>query len=155
MHEGVDKSALGLQAIAVETVAGMIYVSLAEKPADFGPAREVLAAAQPHNLERAKVAKAVDYEIHANWKIVWENNRECYHCDVNHPQYVKANFDNAEAEQNTAARRQALAEAAARSEAHWAAGGVSVTHKRGGLALFPDAENDIWYSASRTVLADG
>jgi Rieske 2Fe-2S family protein len=155
MHEGVDKSALGLQGIRVETVAGMIYVSLAENPADFRPVREVLAAALPHNFERAKVARAIDYEIHANWKIVWENNRECYHCDVNHPQYVKANFDNAEAEQNTAARRQALAEAAARSEARWAAEGVSVTHKRGGLALFPDAEHDIWYSASRTVLADG
>ena len=24
---------------------------------------------------------------------MWENNRECYHCNVNHPQYIKANFD--------------------------------------------------------------
>ncbi len=155
MHEGIDKSALGLQSIHVETVAGMIYVSLASKPIDFGPAREVLTAALPHDFERAKVARAIDYEIQANWKIVWENNRECYHCDVNHPQYVKANFDNAEAEQNTETRRKALSEAAARSAVQWSAEGVSVTHQRGGLALFPDAENNIWCSASRTVLSDG
>jgi len=33
--------------------------------------------------------------VRANWKLVWENNRECWHCNVNHPQYVKANYDNA------------------------------------------------------------
>jgi hypothetical protein len=31
----------------------------------------------------------------------------------------------------------------------------AISHKQGGLAPFPDAENDIWYSANRTVLADG
>ena len=35
----------------------------------------------------------MDFDVHANWKLVWENNRECYHCNVNHPQYIKANFD--------------------------------------------------------------
>jgi Rieske 2Fe-2S family protein len=155
MHDGVDKSALGLRCLHTETVVGMIYVSLAEAPPDFRPAREVLAAAQPHGFERAKVAKAIDYDVHANWKIVWENNRECYHCDVNHPQYVKANFDNAVGGQDTSLRRQALAAALDRAEAQWTAEGVSLKHASGNLALFPDAVNNIWYSASRTVQADG
>ena len=33
--------------------------------------------------------------VASNWKLVWENNRECWHCNANHPQYVKANYDNA------------------------------------------------------------
>jgi glycine betaine monooxygenase A len=151
MHDGVDKSELGLGAVAVEVVAGMIYVSLSAKPPDFTPARAVLASAAPHAFDRAKVAKAVEYEIPANWKIVWENNRECYHCDANHPQYVKANFDTADAEQDTPESRQAVADAVAR----WSAAGVAVTHARGGLALFPDVENDVWCSASRTVQVQG
>jgi Rieske 2Fe-2S family protein len=44
---------------------------------------------RPQGLARAKVAKQVDYEIHANWKLVWENNRECYHCAANHPELCK------------------------------------------------------------------
>jgi Rieske 2Fe-2S family protein len=155
MHDGVDRSALGLRRRHVETVAGMIFVSLAETPADFRPAREVFAAAGPHGFDRAKVAQAIDYVIDANWKVVWENNRECYHCDVNHPQYIKANFDNAAGDQDTTRRRQALAAAVARAETHWAAAGVQLKHASGNLALFPDPVNNVWYSASRTVQTDG
>ena len=25
----------------------------------------------------------------ANWKLVWENNRECYHCSANHPELTR------------------------------------------------------------------
>jgi Rieske 2Fe-2S family protein len=151
MHDGVDKSVLGLRKVTTEVVAGMVYISLAANPPDFQQAREVLSSATPHAFDRAKVAKAVEYEIPANWKIVWENNRECYHCDANHPQYVKANFDTADAEQDTPENRQAVADALAR----WSAAGVSVTHARGGLARFPDVENDVWCSASRTVQVKG
>ena len=35
----------------------------------------------------------IEYDVEANWKLVWENNRECFHCTRCHPQYVKANFD--------------------------------------------------------------
>ena len=57
---------------------------------------------KPQGFARAKVAKLVDYEIAANWKLVWENNRECYHCNVNHPQYIKANFDHYNADDTSA-----------------------------------------------------
>ena len=38
-------------------------------------------------LARAKVAAVRSYEVRANWKLVWENNRECWHCTVHHPQW--------------------------------------------------------------------
>ena len=74
--------------------AGLIYVSLCDNPPDFDEAAETIGPlARPQGFDRAKVAKIVDYDVAANWKLVWENNRECYHCNVNHPQYIKANFD--------------------------------------------------------------
>ena len=67
---------------------------LADAPPDFEPARRLISPlARPQGFAKAKVAKAVTYLVKANWKLVWENNRECYHCNVNHPQYIKANFD--------------------------------------------------------------
>jgi glycine betaine catabolism A len=51
--------------------------------------------------------------------------------------------------------QQRPAAALARGEATWQREGMAISHKQGGLAPFPDAENDIWYSANRTVLADG
>jgi Rieske 2Fe-2S family protein len=154
MHAGIDRSQLGLRPLAVETVAGLIFVSLAESPPPFAPAAALyrrLAGGQ--SFEHARVAHAIDYEIHADWKIVWENNRECYHCDHNHPQYVRSNFDVVEGSDIGDGPRRRAADAAARHAARWHDSALSATHTGGGLAAFPSG--DVWYSATRTVLADG
>ena len=49
--------------------------------------------------------------VAANWKIVWENNRECYHCNVNHPQYIKANFDHYNADDTSDRVQERIARA--------------------------------------------
>ncbi|MDG1833430.1 MAG: aromatic ring-hydroxylating dioxygenase subunit alpha, partial [Verrucomicrobiota bacterium] len=87
MHE-INHDALGLLPAHLEDLEGMLFVCLADTPPDFSTAREAMAeVVRPQRMGEANVAKIVDYEIAANWKIVWENNRECYHCNVNHPQY--------------------------------------------------------------------
>jgi len=43
----------------------------------------------PHHLHQAKVAFQSTIIEHSNWKLVWENNRECYHCAVNHPELCR------------------------------------------------------------------
>jgi glycine betaine catabolism A len=156
MQEELDKNQWGLHPVHLREVEGLIYISLAEEALDFEPARELLASMLPaQGLTRAKVAKMVDYDIHANWKLVWENNRECWHCNVNHPQYVKANFDHYNADDTSERVQQRIAQAVARSETEWAAAGLAVSHKQTGLTLFPDAENQIWFSANRTPLVEG
>jgi Rieske 2Fe-2S family protein len=156
MQDDIDKGALGLRPVHLETCAGLIFISLAEIPPPFAPAREVMAPfAAPQGLERAKVAVSVDYEIQANWKLVWENNRECYHCNVNHPQYIKSNFDIYEDGHGSALFQRRLTAALTRGEAAWEAEGLAISHRQGGLALFPDADNNVWYSATRTVLTEG
>jgi len=156
MPETLDKSQFGLQQVHLEEVDGLIYVSVAEGPPPFQPARDTVSAfAKPQGLGRAKVAKAVDYLVKANWKLVWENNRECYHCNVNHPQYIKANFDHYNADDTTPRIQKQIDEAMRRSEERRAAAGLAATHKRGGMTCFPDAENNIWFSSNRTALVDG
>ncbi len=76
----------GLRPLAVETVAGTIYVSLDEAP-DFSPFRDVLGPMlAPHRLERGKLAFETKLVERGNWKLVMENARECYHCAVRHPE---------------------------------------------------------------------
>jgi Rieske 2Fe-2S family protein len=155
MHD-LDKSQFGLRRVAVEEVEGLIFISLAAAPLPFAAARACLAPLlKPQGFGRAKVAKAVDYLVKANWKLVWENNRECYHCNLNHPQYIKANFDHYNADDATPAVRDLMATAAAKVEATWAAENARATHKETGMTLFPDAERNIWFSANRTALVDG
>jgi len=156
MHDGVDKSELGLRPVHTEVCAGLIYVSLAETPPEFAAMRESFAAAaRPQGFDRAKIAKVIDYDVEANWKLVWENNRECYHCVRCHPQYVKANFDAYDQESASPATRDKMAAAVARSQSKWAAQGIAITHQRGGLAPFPDPDRGLWYAADRTVLVEG
>ena len=134
----------------------MIFVSLAGQPPDFDEAAEQIGPlARPQGMERARVAKIVDYQVAANWKLVWENNRECYHCHVNHPQYIKANFDHYNADDTTARIQAQIDAAKASSQQKWIDNGLAVTHQTTGMALFPDAGRNLWYSANRTVLADG
>ena len=140
----------------VRETEGLIFVCLAEKPPDFDPVDEILSVlAKPQGLTRAKVAKAVDYQVRANWKLVWENNRECFHCNVNHPQYIKANFDHYNADDATPRIRELMEASVRRSESKWAACGLAVSHKQTGMTTFPDPERNIWYSANRTALVDG
>lgn len=156
MHD-LDPAGLGLRPVALVEVAGLVFVSLADAPPDPGPLRRRFAAAEPHGFDRARVAHAIDYRVAANWKLVWENNRECYHCDAGHPQYVRANFDIAEAERDTPAARADREAILARAAAYWDAEGLSVKHTAGGLARFPDPDDPDPFpiSATRTVQRDG
>ena len=155
MQADLDKSLFSLAAVQTREVQGLIFLSLADTPPPFDAALEVLSSvAKPQGFQRAKVAKAADYLVKANWKLVWENNRECSHCNVNHPQYIKANFDHYNADDSSPRIKAEIAAAVERSEKKWAACGLALTHKQTGMTKFPDAENNIWFSANRTPLVD-
>lgn len=156
MQDDVDKKQLGLLPAQIREVAGLIFVSFAVNPANFDEAAAVIGEiARPQGLDRAKVAKIIDYDVPANWKLVWENNRECYHCNVNHPQYIKANFDHFDADDVNERIQMRMESAVARSEQKWSAAGLAVSHRRTGMTHFPDAERNCWFAANRTALVDG
>lgn len=87
MPAGFDASAHALRPIHVEVVAGAIYVCLAEAAPDFAPFRRALEPMlAPYRLEEGKLAHSYVLVEKANWKLVMENGRECYHCAANHPE---------------------------------------------------------------------
>jgi len=154
--QDLDHSQLGLKRVQSQLLEGLIYISLAAHPLDFSCAADLMGpVARPQGLGQAKIAAVEDYHVAANWKIVWENNRECYHCNVNHPQYIKANYDHYNSDDTSERIQQQIEVASLRSEQKWAAKGLAVTHKETGMTCFPDADRNLWYSANRTVLADG
>jgi Rieske 2Fe-2S family protein len=154
MPADFDRAGYSLAEAHLRELQGLVFVCLAEEPPDFEPAAAALAPLlKPQGFGRAKVAAAVDYDVEGNWKLVWENNRECYHCDANHPEYIQANFDRYNADDATPRIRNALAAAVARSEAKWAELGLAATHREPGMVAFPDG--GVWYSANRTPLVEG
>jgi Rieske 2Fe-2S family protein len=84
---GFDPSCFGLRSVHVRSVAGLVFICLAEEPpADFDEvAARIAPYIEPHNLRQAKVATQIDLVENGNWKLTMENNRECYHCG-GHPE---------------------------------------------------------------------
>jgi len=155
MQEDLDKSQLGLHQVHAREVEGMIFISLTQQPFDFDPFEAAISSvAKPQGLGRSKVAKIMDFEIDSNWKLVWENNRECYHCNVNHPQYIKANFDHYNVDDTIPRVAERLKAVTCRLEAKLAAQGMSLRAETG-MSEFPDPEHGIWYAANRTPNEEG
>ena len=80
----------GLRPVACRDAGGMVFVCLADNPpaidAFVDQARRYLA---PHRLAEAKVAFESTIIEKGNWKLVLENNRECYHCAGSHPELCR------------------------------------------------------------------
>ncbi len=94
MDPDFDRACFGLKPVHVRSVCGLIFVCLAAvPPADIDDMAERL---EPylvrHALCETKVAAQADLIEHGNWKITMENNRECYHCAVSHPELTVSLF---------------------------------------------------------------
>ena len=144
---GLDRRDLSLFEARIEEVAGLVFVSLSDDPPSFADARSDLERMfAQQGLDSAKVAARRSYSVRANWKLVWQNNRECWHCHLGHPEYVRANYDTARGSAAT------LAEIADRT-AELRSKGLEVDHDDVGLAPFPSPAR--WWSANRTPTAPG
>jgi Rieske 2Fe-2S family protein len=88
MGENFDKCQFNLKSVHVRSLAGLLFICLAEQPpADFEAMRAVLEPyIAPHDIANTKVAYQSDLIELGNWKLTMENNRECNHCSANHPE---------------------------------------------------------------------
>ncbi|MGS2742626.1 aromatic ring-hydroxylating oxygenase subunit alpha [Halomonas sp. LS-001] len=94
MGDDFDSSQHGLKPIHCRELAGLVYICLAEQAPDFEAFEQ---ASRPylgvHDLDNARVAYETTIIEEGNWKLVWENNRECYHCSGNHPGLCRSYTD--------------------------------------------------------------
>jgi glycine betaine catabolism A len=90
MGKGFDREPLGLKPVHCESVGGYIWVCVAAEAPDIKEFRaKIESYFAPHHLTEAKVAFESTIVEQGNWKLVWENNRECYHCAPNHPELCR------------------------------------------------------------------
>jgi Rieske 2Fe-2S family protein len=141
-----DKSQFPLHRAHVQVLAGLIYVCLADEPPDFEPARCVIEPfIVPHGLDRGKICYSQEYSLRANWKLLVENNRECYHCPGGHPEFCQANFDvGMPGDPRGSDKYQRTFE---RMRVAWEEQGLPV-----GSVNFPDGE---WFRCARVPLRTG
>lgn len=91
MGDDFDCSQYSLHPVHVETINGLIFISLAKDPPDLSKVlRDYDPFLSPYQIDQAKVVAQKRYELYTNWKLVAENFRECYHCGVAHPEYCSA-----------------------------------------------------------------
>jgi len=95
---GFDKSNYGLRSANLALWEGFIFVNLADSPAPLQEWFAPLAGKfSQWNLPALRSAKRIDYDVRANWKLVFENYSECYHCPGVHPELSKISpYDSAE-----------------------------------------------------------
>jgi Rieske 2Fe-2S family protein len=95
---GFDRSDYSLHPVNLGVWEGFIFVNLADDPAPLEEWFAPLAGKFSHwNLPRLKSAKRVEYDVKANWKLMFENYSECYHCPGVHPMLSKVSpYDSAE-----------------------------------------------------------
>ena len=88
--QGFDKAEHSLHAINLALWEGFIFVNLADKPKPLEEVFAPLAGKFTHwNLPKLRSARRIEYDVRANWKLIFENYSECYHCPGVHPALQK------------------------------------------------------------------
>jgi Rieske 2Fe-2S family protein len=100
---GFDKSDFSLQPVNLGLWEGFIFVNLADastERGDYSLAKwfAPLDGKFLHwNMSILRPAKRIEYDVRANWKLMFENYSECYHCPGVHPMLSKVSpYDSAE-----------------------------------------------------------
>ncbi|RID91171.1 aromatic ring-hydroxylating dioxygenase subunit alpha [Gemmobacter lutimaris] len=94
MGTDFDASKHGLKPVHCAQAAGMVFICLAEEAPDFAAVQaEADRYAARHGMADLKVAFQSRIVEAGNWKLVLENNRECYHCAGSHPSLCRTFSD--------------------------------------------------------------
>jgi glycine betaine catabolism A len=111
---GFDKAEHSLHAVNLALWEGFIFVNLnaggtrlrseataRQAPGDFISLERwfaPLAGKFSHwNMSILRLARRIEYDVRANWKLIFENYSECYHCPGVHPTLAKLTpYDSAE-----------------------------------------------------------
>lgn len=85
--EDFDKHEHGLHRAAIAEWEGFIFVNVAAHPQpfedEFAP---MLTRLSRYGLANLQVGHRVQYDVAANWKLVFQNYSECLHCPMIHPE---------------------------------------------------------------------
>jgi glycine betaine catabolism A len=85
--EDFDKHAYGLHRAHIAEWEGFVFINVAEHPEPFDSAFAIMMGRLArYGLGGLTVGHRVQYDVKANWKLVFENYSECLHCPMIHPE---------------------------------------------------------------------
>ncbi|PWE34074.1 Rieske (2Fe-2S) protein [Maritimibacter sp. 55A14] len=94
MGPDFDPARHGLHPVHCREAGGLVFICLADTPPAFDAFGEQVARyLAPHRLADARIAHESTIVENGNWKLVIENNRECYHCAGSHPSLCRTYSD--------------------------------------------------------------
>jgi Rieske 2Fe-2S family protein len=82
---GFDPGDMGLRTVATGVWEGLVFVGLAPVQAFDAAFAPLAAKFTQWNLAALRSARSIEYDVAANWKLLFENYSECYHCPGVHP----------------------------------------------------------------------
>src|SRR5436190_3199648 len=93
-----NKAEYSLHPVNLGLWEGFIFVNLENNPMPLEKWFAPLAEKFSHwNMLILRSVKRIEYDVRANWKLMFENYSECYHCPGVHPQLQKVSpYDSAE-----------------------------------------------------------
>lgn len=87
---GFDPGDYPLHPVELELWEGFLYFSLSTGPVPFTSIHAPLIGRfSRYHLAELRSYGKIEYDVAANWKLIFENYSECYHCTGVHPALVK------------------------------------------------------------------
>ena len=87
--EGFNADDFGLIEVPSEVVGGFIWIHLSVPESAKLTAQQFLAPIANQfkgwSMDELVVVKSICYQVNANWKLIFQNYNECYHCPTVHP----------------------------------------------------------------------
>ena len=84
---GFDKKEYPLHAVALAEWEGFLFVNLAADAEPLAKAfAPLLGRFARYNLPALRTVRRIEYDVHANWKLILQNYNECLHCPTIHPE---------------------------------------------------------------------
>ena len=89
-----DRTKFGLAPIETKTWNGFVLIRIGRSfhertnqavVDNFQPMMALADRLEPWRLKELTIAAEVEYQVKANWKILFQNYSECYHCPTVHP----------------------------------------------------------------------
>jgi Rieske 2Fe-2S family protein len=84
--EGFEKQNFPLHSAAIAEWEGFLFINLSPNPEPLDwYLSPLLGRFTRFNLAQLKPAGRIEYQVNANWKLIFQNYSECLHCPTLHP----------------------------------------------------------------------
>jgi Rieske 2Fe-2S family protein len=88
--EGFDTADFPLHAASLGAWDGFLFVNLEPEPPALEAALAPLAGKfAAWRLDELRAFRRIEYDVRANWKLLFQNFSECYHCPRIHPELTR------------------------------------------------------------------